>query len=62
MVVTLHALRARLTNVMPYDGEDRILVPSPKVATYDLKPEMSAYEVKDKTLNFINIFKRQNSN
>ena len=32
----------------PYDGEDRILVPSPKVATYDLQPEMSAYEVKDK--------------
>ena len=32
----------------PFDGEDRILVPSPKVATYDLKPEMSAYEVKDK--------------
>ena len=32
----------------PYEGEDRILVPSPKVATYDLKPEMSAYEVKDK--------------
>ena len=32
----------------PYQGEDRILVPSPKVATYDLKPEMSAYEVKDK--------------
>ena len=32
----------------PYDGEDRILVPSPKVATYDLKPEMSAFEVKDK--------------
>ena len=31
----------------PYEGEDRILVPSPKVATYDLKPEMSAYEVKD---------------
>lgn len=30
-----------------YAGEDRILVPSPKVATYDLKPEMSAYEVKD---------------
>ena len=30
-----------------FDGEDRILVPSPKVATYDLKPEMSAYEVKD---------------
>jgi len=31
-----------------YPGEDRILVPSPKVATYDLKPEMSAYEVTDK--------------
>ena len=33
-----------------YDGEDRILVASPKVATYDLKPEMSAYEVTDKLL------------
>ena len=32
----------------PYEGEDRILVNSPKVATYDLQPEMSAYEVKDK--------------
>ena len=32
----------------PYEGEDRILVASPKVATYDLKPEMSAYEVKEK--------------
>ena len=32
----------------PYEGEDRILVASPKVATYDLKPEMSAFEVKDK--------------
>ena len=32
----------------PYKGEDRILVASPKVATYDLKPEMSAFEVKDK--------------
>ena len=30
-----------------YEGEDRKLVPSPKVATYDLKPEMSAYEVTD---------------
>ncbi len=38
----------------PYDGEDRILVPSPKVATYDLKPEMSAYEVKDKLVGAIN--------
>jgi 2,3-bisphosphoglycerate-independent phosphoglycerate mutase len=32
----------------PFPGEERILVPSPKVATYDLKPEMSAYEVTDK--------------
>lgn len=32
----------------PYPGEDRILVPSPKVETYDLKPEMSAFEVTDK--------------
>ncbi|MDO4159792.1 MAG: 2,3-bisphosphoglycerate-independent phosphoglycerate mutase [Prevotellaceae bacterium] len=38
----------------PFDGEDRILVPSPKVATYDLKPEMSAYEVKDKLVGAIN--------
>ncbi len=30
-----------------FDGEKRILIPSPKVATYDLKPEMSAYEIKD---------------
>jgi 2,3-bisphosphoglycerate-independent phosphoglycerate mutase len=32
----------------PYPDEDRILVPSPNVATYDLKPEMSAFEVTDK--------------
>lgn len=32
----------------PYPGEDRIMVPSPKVLTYDLKPEMSAFEVTDK--------------
>ena len=32
----------------PYDGEERILVASPKVPTYDLQPEMSAFEVKDK--------------
>ena len=32
----------------PYEGEERTLVASPKVATYDLQPEMSAYEVKDK--------------
>ena len=31
----------------PFEGEDRIFCPSPKVATYDLKPEMSAYEVRD---------------
>ncbi len=31
-----------------FEGEDRILVPSPKVATYDLQPEMSAYEMTDK--------------
>ena len=31
-----------------FPGEERILVPSPKVATYDLQPEMSAYEVADK--------------
>lgn len=37
----------------PYKGEDRILVASPKVATYDLKPEMSAYEVTDNILKAI---------
>ena len=37
----------------PFPGEERILVPSPKVATYDLKPEMSAYEVKDKLVDAI---------
>jgi 2,3-bisphosphoglycerate-independent phosphoglycerate mutase len=36
-----------------FDGEDRILVPSPKVATYDLKPEMSAPEVTDKLVTAI---------
>jgi len=34
----------------PFEGEDRVLVPSPKVATYDLQPEMSAYQVKDQVL------------
>ena len=38
----------------PYEAEERILVASPKVATYDLKPEMSAYEVKDKLVAAIN--------
>ena len=37
----------------PFDGEDRILVPSPKVATYDLQPEMSAYEVRTKLVEAI---------
>ena len=36
-----------------YEGEDRILVPSPKVATYDLQPEMSAIEVTDKVVEAI---------
>ncbi|MDO4282637.1 MAG: 2,3-bisphosphoglycerate-independent phosphoglycerate mutase [Clostridia bacterium] len=37
----------------PYKGEDRTLVASPKVATYDMKPEMSAYEVTDNLLKAI---------
>ncbi len=37
----------------PFDGEDRILVPSPKVATYDHQPEMSAYLVTDKLVEAI---------
>lgn len=37
----------------PREGEDRILVPSPKVATYDLQPEMSALEVTDKVIEAI---------
>ena len=37
-----------------YEGEDRILIDSPDVATYDLKPEMSAYEVTDTLVNKIN--------
>ena len=39
-----------------FKGEERILVPSPKVATYDLKPEMSAYEVTDEVLKNIEKF------
>ena len=34
----------------PVEGETRIVIPSPKVATYDLKPEMSAYEVTDRVI------------
>ena len=41
----------------PNEGEDRILVKSPKVATYDLKPEMSAYEVCDKLVEAIRSLK-----
>lgn len=37
----------------PFPGEDRILVPSPKVPTYDIKPEMSALEVTDKAVKAI---------
>lgn len=38
----------------PFNGEERVLINSPKVATYDLKPEMSAYEVKDALVAEIN--------
>jgi 2,3-bisphosphoglycerate-independent phosphoglycerate mutase len=38
----------------PYSGEERIMVPSPKVATYDLQPEMSAPELTDKAVAAIN--------
>lgn len=37
----------------PHNGEDRMLIPSPKVETYDLQPEMSAYELTDKLLEKI---------
>ncbi|MEM1401604.1 MAG: 2,3-bisphosphoglycerate-independent phosphoglycerate mutase, partial [Pseudomonadota bacterium] len=40
-----------------FDGEDRIMVPSPKVATYDLQPEMSAPDVADALVNAINLTK-----
>ena len=38
---------------IPYQGEDRIMVPSPKVETYDLQPEMSAPELTDKAVEAI---------
>ncbi len=38
----------------PFDGESRLLAPSPKVATYDLQPEMSAFEIRDKIVPEIN--------
>ena len=37
----------------PFKGEDRVLVPSPKVPTYDLQPEMSAYGIKDEVVKAI---------
>ena len=37
----------------PFPNEDRVLIPSPKVATYDLKPEMSAFEVTDRVIDEI---------
>ena len=41
----------------PYANEDRVLIPSPKVATYDLKPEMSAEGIKDALIERINMDK-----
>jgi len=38
----------------PFEGETRLLCPSPKVATYDLQPEMSAFEIRDKIIPEIN--------
>jgi 2,3-bisphosphoglycerate-independent phosphoglycerate mutase len=38
---------------LQFEGEDRILVPSPKVATYDLKPEMSLFELTDRVVEAI---------
>lgn len=38
---------------VPFEGETRLMVPSPKVATYDLKPEMSAVEITDKLIHEI---------
>lgn len=43
----------------PFDSEERILVPSPKVATYDLKPEMSVYELTEQALKVLSRKQRQ---
>ncbi len=40
-----------------FENEDRVLIPSPKVSTYDLKPEMSAYGLKDEVINRLNMDK-----
>ena len=39
---------------IPFEGEERVLCPSPKVATYDLKPEMSAFQIRDAIVKKIN--------
>ena len=39
---------------VPFEGEERLLCPSPKVATYDLQPEMSAFNIRDKIIPKIN--------
>ena len=39
---------------LSYPGESRIMIPSPKVATYDLQPEMSAFEITDALIDFVN--------
>ncbi len=39
---------------IPFEGEERLLCPSPKVATYDLKPEMSAFEIRDAIIPELN--------
>jgi 2,3-bisphosphoglycerate-independent phosphoglycerate mutase len=41
-------------NEKPFNGEKRLIIPSPKVATYDLQPEMSAYGITDTIINEIN--------
>ena len=38
----------------PFPGEDRVLIPSPRIATYDLQPEMSAREVTERLVSEIN--------
>ncbi len=40
-------------NETPYKGEDRVLIPSPQVATFDMKPEMSAFEITEKAIELI---------
>ena len=47
-------------NEVPYKNEDRILVPSPKVETYDMMPEMSANELRDRVLEAIDSDKYDN--